>query len=307
MEILAYAGSVVNQVVIMLLLIITGYILCRTGLVKEAGVDSMVNILFYAVTPVVIIDSFCRVEFTPAMAKSLGIMVLCAFLSHIIGLLLGWICFRKWGGDARSVLRTAVAFSNCGFMSLPLADGLLGAEGVFLVSVYVAVYNLLIWTVGLRFFTGGKMSVKKAVLNPGVIGLLIGLPIFFLDIPLPGALTGALTHVSNLNTPLAMVVIGSYLAAVSLRPEKGDGKMWAAIGLRLAAVPLICYGFFRLCGLSGDMLLACMIPASAPAAANVVMFAAKFGGDARLASRIVPLSTVVSILTIPLLLTLSHL
>ena len=83
--------------------------------------------------------------------------------------------------------------------------------------------------------------------------------------------------------------------------------MWAAIGLRLAAVPLICYGFFRLCGLSGDMLLACMIPASAPAAANVVMFAAKFGGDARLASRIVPLSTVVSILTIPLLLTLSHL
>ncbi len=307
MEILAYAGSVVNQVVIMLLLIITGYILCRTGLVKETGVDQIVNILFYAVTPVVIIDSFCQVTFTLDMAKSLGIMALCAFGAHAAGLLLGWIWFRKWGGNARSVLRTSTAFSNCGFMSLPLADGLLGAEGVFLVSVYVAVHNLLIWTVGLRLFTGGKMSVKKAVLNPGVIGLLIGLFIFFLGIPLPGALTGALTHVSNLNTPLAMVVIGSYLAAASLRPEKGDGKMWTAIGLRLAAIPLICLGAFKLCGLTGDMLLCCMIPVSAPVAANVVMFAAKFGGDARLASRIVPLSTVVSILTIPLLLTLSHL
>ena len=171
----------------------------------------------------------------------------------------------------------------------------------------MAVHNLLIWTVGLRFFTGGKMSLKKAVLNPGVIGLLLGLPVFFFGIPLPGALAGGLGHIANLNTPLAMLVIGCYLAAASLRPEKGDGRMWTAIALRLAAVPLVCLLGFRLCGLTGDLLTACMIPASAPVAANVVMFAAKFGGDARLASRVIPISTIVSILTIPLLLTLARL
>lgn len=307
MEMFQYAGSVMTQVIIMLLLIITGYILSRTGLVRDTGVDQLVNILFYAVTPVMIISSFCNVSFTPSGALSLAVMAGCAFAAHGVGILLSFLVFRKWGGDGRSVLRCSSIFSNCGFMSLPLAQGLLGANGVFLVSVYVAVHNLLIWTVGLRFFTGGKMSFKKAFLNPGMIGILIGLPIFFFGPPLPQAVTGALTHISNLNTPLAMTVIGCYLAAASLRPEKGDGRMWAAMGLRLAAVPLICLIGFRLCGISGDLLTACMIPASAPVAANVVMFAAKFGGDARLASRIVPISTILSILTIPVILTLTRL
>ena len=307
MEILSYAGSVVSQVVVMLLLIVTGFVLSRAKLVNDAGADQLVNILFYAVTPVVIVVSFSKVAFTPQSARSLLVMAVCALAAHAAGILLSWLVFQKWGGDSRSVLRAASVFSNCGFMSLPLAEGLLGANGVFLVSVYVAVHNLLIWTVGLRFFTGGKMSLKKAVLNPGVIGLLLGLPVFFFGIPLPGALAGGLGHIANLNTPLAMLVIGCYLAAASLRPEKGDGRMWTAIALRLAAVPLVCLLGFRLCGLTGDLLTACMIPASAPVAANVVMFAAKFGGDARLASRVIPISTIVSILTIPLLLTLARL
>lgn len=307
MEIFAYAGGVMTQVIIMLLLIVVGFILARTRLVNDMGVDQMVNILFYAVTPVMIIDSFCRVEFTADAALSLAVMAGCAFAAHLVGILLSWVVFRKWGGNGRSVLQCSSIFSNCGFMSLPLAEGLLGANGVFLVSVYVAVHNLLIWTVGLRFFTGGKMSVKKALLNPGVIGILIGLPIFFFSVSLPGAVSGALTHIANLNTPLAMVVIGCYLAAASLRPEAGDSRLWAAIGLRLAAVPLICLGAFRLCGITGDLLTACMIPVSAPAAANVVMFAAKFGGDTRLASRMVPISTIVSIATIPVMLTLARL
>lgn len=307
MEILSYAGSVVTQVVVMLLLILTGFLLARTKLVDDKGTDQLVNILFYAATPVVIIDSFCRVEFTPSAARSLLVMTGCAFAAHLIGILLSWPVFRKWGGDGRSVLRASSVFSNCGFMSLPLAQGLLGPNGVFLVSVYVAVHNLLIWTVGLRFFTGGKMSLKKAVLNPGVVGILIGLPLFFLGVRLPEALAGGLTHIANLNTPLAMLVIGCYLSAASLRPEQGDAKMWTAMVLRLLAVPLLCLAAFRLCGLSGDLLTACMIPASAPVAANVVMFAAKFGGDARLASRIIPISTIVSIATIPVMLTLARL
>ncbi|MCI8360717.1 MAG: AEC family transporter [Clostridiales bacterium] len=307
MELLSYAGSVATQVAVMLLLILTGFILARAKLVDDKGTDQLVNVLFYAVTPVVIVDSFLRVEFTPAAALSLLVMAGCAVMAHAAGILLSWLVFRRWGGDGRSVLRASSVFSNCGFMSLPLAQGLLGPSGVFLVSVYVAVHNLLIWTVGLRFFTGGKMSVKKAVLNPGVIGVLVGLPLFFSGLGLPAALTGGLTHIANLNTPLAMLVIGCYLAAASLRPEKGDGRMWTAMALRLLAVPLLCLAAFKLCGLSGDLLTACMIPASAPVAANVVMFAAKFGGDARLASRIIPISTVVSILTIPLMLTLAML
>ncbi|HHW45555.1 MAG TPA: AEC family transporter [Clostridiales bacterium] len=306
MEILGFTAQVAIQVFILFLLIFTGLILFKTKLIDSKGVTYLVNILFYAVTPVLIINSFGQVKFSKESAASLAIVFACSVLAHSIGIIIGVIIFRN-KGDKTALLRTSVIFSNCGFMSLPLAEALFKSQGVFLVSAYVAVNNLIIWTVGVKMFSGGKMSLKKAFLNPGVIGILLGLPIFLFGIEIPAPIGAAFTHISNLNTPLAMIIVGCYLAEASLRPQKGDVLMWVTFLFRLIIVPVVSLLLFLALRVGGTTLSCVMIPVSAPTAASVMMFTAKYGGDTRLASRIVPISTLLSIITMPLILTLTEL
>lgn len=306
MEILNFTAQVAVQVFIFFLLIFTGLILFKTKLIDTKGITYLVNILFYAVTPVLIINSFGQVQFSKESATGFAVVSVCSVIAHAIGLLLSILIFRK-KGDKTALLRTSVVFSNCGFMSLPLAEALFKSEGVFLVSAYVAVNNLIIWTVGVKMFSGGKMSLKKAFVNPGVIGILIGLPIFLLGIKIPSPIEATFAHISNLNTPLAMIIIGCYLAQASLTPQKGDGQMWIAFLFRLIIVPVVCLLLFTSFGIGGTALSCIMIPVSAPTAASVMMFTAKYGGDTRLAARIVPISTLLSIITMPLILTLVEL
>ena len=113
-----------------------------------------------------------------------------------------------------------------------------------------------------------------------------------------------MTHLANLNAPVAMIVIGYYLCRASWKPSPEDASLFAAIALRILAVPLIAMGGLRLLGVTGDLLTACAIPACAPVAAMVMMFVYKFGGNTDAASKMVALAHLLSIVTIPLMLTL---
>lgn len=308
---LSFAGSVTVQVGILFVLILVGLVLFKTKLINNAGMKQIIDILFYAVTPCVVIDSFVNVDFSVQAAAELGIAAAFAAVTTAVGYLFAFIFFRKTKGNRRGVLWYATIYSNCGFFSIPLTKAVLGDKGVFLVSVFVAVFTAFVWTVGLRLFSPEhKMSFVKAFINPGMIGIIIGLPLFFFSVKLPAIIGTPVSMLSELNTPLAMIVTGGYLATASLSPKKGDGQMWLSIALRMCIIPLVTLCVFRLCGLhnySRDALVALMIPAAAPAAANTIMFTGKYGGDIELASRIVPISTLVSIVTVPLLLILAKL
>jgi predicted permease len=304
MQVLSYAGTVGVQVLILYILIFVGVALTKGKLLTERGAKELTDVILYASTPLVIIKAFSDVEFSSESLSRLGIMVVCTVVTHFIALGVGLFCFRRCDDRLKKLLTAGVMFSNCGFMSLPLTAAVLGDEGVFLVSVYIAVFNVFLWTIGLMLFSDEKLSVRKIFINPGIIGVLVGLVIFFFGIPLPDIIYDPIRHLANLNTPLAMIVIGYYLATSSLRIRRGDGRMFAAIGLRMVIVPLIIFVLCRLVGITGISLSACIIPASAPTAAVVMMFAAKFDGDTTLASRMVSISHVLSVLTMPLLLTM---
>lgn len=307
MDVLSYAGQVASQVAIMLLLIISGLVASKLKWISENGVSQMINILFYLVTPAVIINSFLSVEYSSDRLVSLAVMAGCAILIHTIGIVVSWIFYRKEEVSKKSVLRCTVIFSNCGFMCLPLAAALFGDIGVFYVSVYVVMHNVLIWTVGVSLFEKGAMSIKKALINPGTIGVIIGLPLFIFDVPVPEILSGTVGSLASLNTPMAMIVLGFYLSCTAPRIQKGDGKLLFCMLLRLLAVPAIGLLLLWLLPIPADVFAACMLPACAPAASNVTMFASKFGGDVDSASRMVSVSTLLSILTIPLFMTLAQL
>ena len=193
-------------------------------------------------------------------------------------------------------------------MAIPLQKALLGEEGVFYGAAYVAVFNLVLWSYGVLAMSGERknLSSRKLLINPGVIGLAAGLLLFFSGLRLPAFLEAPVGHLASLNTPLPMLIVGFYLADADLKSALRDRRLLLSMGLRLLAVPLLTLGILYLFGMRGTLLTSCVIAASAPAAAATTMFATRYEKDTRLSVNLVAMSTLFSMLTMPLVVGLAQ-
>lgn len=292
--------TIASKVAVMLIMIAVGYIITKKGVLTLQGAGEITSLLLKIVTPCLIVSSFLTAEGDLPPGEMLLAAALSA-LSMIIGIGLSLLCFRREPEVRKKTLRFCTVFCNAGFMGIPLVQAITGDEGVVYGSFFIAVFNLICWTYGYRMMNGaGRLSVKNAVLNPGVIGLAIGLPIYFLKIPVPQVLSEPVQFFSGLNTPLAMLVIGSYVARVNAREFLSDAGVYKAAALRLVLAPAVFLPFLLLAHPTPALLVSCAVQASCPVAANAVLFSVQYGGDSELASKTVAASTVLSILTIPL-------
>ena len=298
-------GTIVNKVAVMLVMIVLGYVITRRGILTEKGAGEITSLLLKIVTPCLIVNSLLSSEGDLTAGEMLLALGL-AILSLGIGIAVSYLFFRQEPPDRKKVLRFSLIFSNAGFMGIPLVQGIVGARGVVYGSLFVVAFNLVCWTYGYAMMTGGKLNLRSAILNPGILGLAIGLPLYFFRVPLPPVVMEPITFLADLNTPLAMLVIGSHVARVDLRSALMDLSVYKLSFLRLLAVPLLYLGALLLLRPEPDLLLSSVIQASAPVAANCVLFAVAYGGNAPLASKTVAVSTVLSILTIPLMTVLAQ-
>ncbi|MBQ8649460.1 MAG: AEC family transporter [Clostridia bacterium] len=298
--------NVLTQVIILLLLILTGFVLTKGKVLTENGVKSMTDMVLLLVTPCVIIKSFIR-EFDKDVLKSLLISFLIAILVHI-GFILVSLLIKADAKAKQKVLQFGVIFSNCGYMSIPLQQALLGDTGVFYGSSFIAIFNIFVWSYGIILMSGDKkyLSPKKLIINPGMIGIVIGLIIFLFSIPVPKILSEPVSYLASLNTPLPMIIIGYHLAHSSLLNGIKSLKCIIAIAMKLVILPAAALGIMYLCGIRGTMLISSVISCSAPSAAITTMFSSKFGADTDMSVNMVSLSTVLSLLTMPLLITLTQ-
>lgn len=293
--------EVVSKVVVILILIIVGYLVTRRGMFTERGASEVTSVLIKVVTPCVIIDSFIGSGDSLDMAQLLMAMALPA-LWLLLGVGISLLAFRREPEERQKVLRFAVIFSNTGFMGIPLVQGIVGDKGVIYASFGVVMFNILCWTYGYSMISGGaKLDLRTVLLNPGVVGLALGLPIYFLKLQLPGIITEPLGYIASLNTPLAMLVIGSYIAKADFHSFVSDLSVYKVSALRLLLVPAITLGALLLLRPEKDLFVATMIQAATPVAANTVLFAVQYKRDSELASKLVVVSTVLSIATIPVM------
>ncbi len=299
--------NVLTQVIILLILMLLGVTLTKTKVLTENGVKSMTDMVLYTVTPCVIIKSFMR-EFDPSTLKKLLLCFLVTLLLHIVMIIIANFLLRSKDIKKQRVLRFAAIFSNCGYMAIPLQQALLGDDGVFYSAAFIAIFQALVWSYGIILVSGDKkyLSPKKIILNPGILALAIGLVLFFLPISVPKIISEPIGYIASLNTPLPMIIIGYHLANTNLLKGFKDMKVMLTILARLVILPLICLGGMYLCGLRGNILVAIMICASMPSAAISTMFAAKFEGDTTTSVNIVTLGTVLSLITIPLIISFTQ-
>ncbi len=294
--------TVGTQVLILFAMIAIGYVLRKTKQVSEQGIGGMTNTLLWAVTPCLIMETFCR-SFDPQLALSLGIFAVCAALGLVLAMLLASLLFRRRFGTAAPIMTFASTFPNCGFMGVPLAQALFGDEGVMFASIFVVVFNVSQWTYGYAMLSGGRIPVKKLIFNPGILGLVLGLPLFLFSIPLPDTALQIIGSVADINTPLAMIVIGCHLAGTNLLKAFTDRRVFSVCGVRLLLAPVISLLVVWLLPIPLSMvpLSVLCIELATPTAATSVLIGTMCGHDGELPSRCVAVSTLLSILTLPVI------
>ena len=221
-------------------------------------------------------------------------------------ILLTYVLIRKKTPDL-AVERVSSIYSNCAFMSLPLQKAILGDDGWFYGSIFVAVFNIFVWTHGLVSMSGDKkqLSFKKLVLNPGLIGVLLAIILFITGFKLPYIISQPVEYLAVLNTPLPMLIIGFYLSQADFKKAFTDKGVYFSSAVRLIALPMITAVVMSLCRVTPIITMACVIATSAPTAATTTMFATKFNKDVELSVSIVAATTVFSLATMPLVVMLT--
>lgn len=299
-----------EQVAILYIIVAVGAVSDKLGVFPEKVAKSCTDLLFYIVTPAKIIESFFTLEYSPETVKGLAAAFGCGVLLHFVSIGCGILFFRRTPKDKACIFKFASAYGNCGYMGLPLASAVLGSEGVFYCSAVIIAFQIFNFTHGIYIMTsdrgGFEFDWKKLILNPGVISVIIGLPVFLLSVRLPDVVSVPVSQIANLNTPLAMLVFGTYIANTSFKSLFKEGGIFVTALVKLMLVPLIMLGILRLFGISGTLLTALAISASAPPANNTVMFSAKYDRDTGLASQTVAAVSLISVLTMPVIIALSQ-
>ena len=301
------ALTVSLQVVIIFILISVGFVLTKAKKIDDKGVKQLTDILLISVTPCVIIQAYQK-EFDVKYLEGLILSALATLIIHIIAVILSFVVFRKKENTRYRVARFASVCSNCGFMAIPLLSASLGSDGVFYGSAYLVVFTLFYWIFGVYICTEDVkkcFSLKSIFINPGVIGVIIGMILFFGRITLPGVLSSAVSYLASLNTPLAMLILGALLVKVDIVKAFKNIDLYLVCFLRLLLIPFL--SIFTIAALKIEPTIAktVLICAACPVATVTSLFASKYELDSAFASETVAISTIVSILTIPLIIIIS--
>ncbi|WP_235190489.1 AEC family transporter [Leuconostoc mesenteroides] len=205
----------------------------------------------------------------------------------------------------KRVVKYSSVYSNVGFLGIPLASSLFGSTGVFFAVIAMAVFNVFNWSHGISLFTskssGGFLStVKHVILNPNIIAISFGLMLFLTRIELPSILNQALVYVGNANTPLSMIIVGNSLGNLKLNRRMISVPLIFALVLRNILFPVISIPILWAFGIKGTEFSILLLMAACPVASLGVLFNLQSKGDTDSAVTLMSLSTIFSLISIPL-------
>ena len=292
-----------RQIAIMALLMAVGIYLSRKGFLSPQGTKDLGAILLRIIIPCVIVKSYITTysrERLLELALSAGL----ALVAFILAMGIAYLVY----GKRRRIENFAAAFCNAGFIGIPLAQAVIGDEGVFYMAASVALLNLFQWTYGVYIMTDRKDSIraKTIVKNPVVIAIVVGIALFLSRLPVPGIVTSTLGYIAGMNTPVAMILMGTYMAKLPWR-KLLDKRAYGCVLLRLVVIPAVVLAVFWALPITNqNVALAAYLAAATPVGANICVFAQQYDCDYEFSVVTVCLSTVLSIVTVPLMVSLAQ-
>lgn len=301
-----YAFLLFEQIGIMFLIILLGYILFKTKVISEQGRKQLSEVLLTIVIPALVIMAY-QIDVTPEIMKGILWSYLLSAISIIIGIIIARICIKDKMENFR-MCRMCVGYTNCAFMGIPLIEALFGSEGVLYLTSYITLFNIFAWTHGIMLATDEKSfkGLLKVMKNPTIISVAVGILLFAAGIKLPKVIASSLDYVKMMNTPIAMLVAGATMAESHLLKALKEPNVMVPVALRLGVVPVIVVAVFKLLPVPSEVIFTTnIIAAACPTATIVTLFAIRYNRNAVRASEIFAISTLLSGITLPIIVLLS--
>ncbi|GAA0722039.1 AEC family transporter [Clostridium malenominatum] len=299
-------SDIVNQVIVLCFVMLIGFYGRKKRIIKEEMLKGLTEMLLNITLPALLLATFNSTYSKEVMQNvikiffySLGIHIFFALGSNIFTI--------KSKDERKKILRFVTIFSNFGFMGYPIMQGVFGNVGVFYASIFGVPFNILLLTFGVILFNKESkedIDIKKIIFSPGIVFVIIGLATFVFKIPYPKTIYKTLEMVGAMTTPLSMMIVGANFSGVSIKSILKDLDLYYISLVRLILVPLITFGVLSLLKVDTYLLKICVILTAMPAGAMVSVFSERYDSDKSFAAKCVFTTTVLSIITIPIVITL---
>lgn len=297
-----YSFLVLKQSVIMFLISCIGMICYKTGIITKQAQKSFSAFVLKVVIPVFIFMSF-QTELSAELINGMLAALALSILSHLIMIAVSMLLIRKKEKNEYAIERFSLVYTNCGFMGIPLIGAVFGSEGALYATVYLTVFNVLVWTHGLIVIKNNfsKKELIGVLTSPTMISIVLGIICLAFGIRLPEILSKPLEYISALNTPLPMTVAGVMIAQNSFKETVTDIRAIGVSALKLLVVPMIVFLIIMFIPCNEVVLMSVMLSVSCPTATIGTLFAIENNKNAAYASRIFAITTVASSITMPLM------
>lgn len=292
-----------KQIAQLFLMILMGYIIVKTKLLKGEDSKVLSKIILYLIIPAVIINAF-QVDYSPNVTKGLITACIASIILQFLLLFVTYIMQKMFHLD--SVEFTSAYYSNSGNLIVPLVTYILGGKWVVYGCVFMNVQLFFIWSQGKNMISREKgINLKKILLNINMISVFLGVILFFTKIRFPEIINNTLSSVGGMIGPLSMIVTGMLIAEVNLKDIFTNKRVYLVTVLRLIIQPLIALAVINLLGMRGwhpqgdKIILITYLAAITPCASTVTQMCQVYGNDSKYASAINVMTTLLSIITMP--------
>lgn len=293
------------EVMVMLFtMVILGYAACKLGYMGDKFDKKLSSIVVDITCPLLVLSSVMGDEM-PDRSLILPLVGV-GFLTYIILLVFGfWVPrFISKNHDDQGMIGFSLMFANVGFIGYPIVASIFGPKAVFYAALLNVPNTFFIFTAGVMLVKG-EYSIRqfnpKVLLSPALIGAFIAALLVAFGVHTPEMIARPITMVGNITVPAALMIIGSSMACLPLREIIGSGKVYATSFLRLVIVPLSVYFLFRLCGVNTLINNINTVVIAMPVASFGTMFCMKYGRNPSLMTEATFITTLFSIITIPLI------
>ena len=297
-----------KQIAQMFLALFLGIAVVRCGLMESSESKVLSRLSLYVITPCVIINSY-QIQFTADRLQGMLLALGAAAATHLIFFVLTAI-FRH-PLHLTPAEQASLIYSNASNLTIPIVTAILGGEYVLYISMYLVVQLFLMWSHGRLLLSGeNQFSLKRVLMNINIISIAIGATLFFLQIPLPAVITGALQSVGSMIGPLSMIVAGMLIGGMDLLQVVKNPGVWKVTILRLIVYPLAVIALMRFSGASrllpdGEtILLVSLLSSVTPSAAAITQLAQIYSDEGEHAGAVNVVTTALSLATIPIMIAL---
>jgi len=296
-----------GAVAVLLAVAVPGYVLKKKKMVGEDCMPSLSKILLYVCQPCLSVYTFKSATFSAAMLGNIGIFALLALLVQILMLGIAFLLFRRrMKNPLYRIMTIACSLGNCAFFGIPILEALFPetAAGLLIyTSVYAIIMNIIGWTLGAAIISQNLkyVSVKKIFLNPAMFSLLIAIPFFVFEIPLPESVDSMVALIGRMSTPISMLIMGMRLATTNFKQMFTTKQIYISIAMKQFLMPILALLMIVFLPVDSGMKAVLYIICCCPVASVVLNFSEILGEGQKEAASTVLLSTILSILTLPIM------